>query len=65
MLGGFEPDRVLVTGDKEIDDIERRLAAGEDPDEVLKGWGDGEAAVTEDSDGEDIVDDDFSADMVR
>ena len=34
-----QEDTVLQTGDKEIDEIERRLAEGEDPDEVLAGWG--------------------------
>jgi len=48
LLGAVDDDIVLETGDPEFDEIERRLAAGEDPDEVLKGWGegsgDGEAA---------------------
>jgi hypothetical protein len=35
----IEEDVVLQTGDPEIDDIERRLAAGEDPDEVFAKWG--------------------------
>ena len=47
MLGSFEDDIVLETGDKELDDIERRLARGEDPNEVLKGWGDGEGNKAE------------------
>lgn len=32
-------DVVIETGDPEIDDIERRLAAGEDPEEIFKDWG--------------------------
>lgn len=41
LLGTVEEDIVLETGDAELDDVERRLAAGEDPGEVLKGWGEG------------------------
>jgi len=41
LLGTVEDDILLETGDAELDDVERRLAAGEDPDEVLKGWGEG------------------------
>lgn len=41
LIGGLEPDQIIVTGDEEIDNIERRLAAGEDPDKVLEGWGEG------------------------
>jgi hypothetical protein len=39
LLGGLEDDVVLETGDEELDEVERRLAAGEDPDVVLKDWG--------------------------
>jgi hypothetical protein len=41
MLGKTEEDIVLETGDPELDEIERRLAAGEDPDDVLRDWGEG------------------------
>lgn len=43
-MGGYEDDVTFQTGDAEFDEVERRLAAGEDPDEVLKGWGDGPPA---------------------
>lgn len=56
LLGTYEDDIVLETGDAELDEIERRLARGEDPDEVLKGWGDGEGDAAEVRD-EDIEDD--------
>lgn len=38
---GREGDVVVETGDAEIDEIERRLAAGEDPEELFKDWGEG------------------------
>jgi len=38
---GFSP-----TGNSEIDEIERRLDMGEDPEVVLAGWGDGGKAQT-------------------
>lgn len=57
LLGDYEPDVVLETGDTELDEIERRLARGEDPDEVLKGWGDGEGSKTEEA--PDEIDDDY------
>lgn len=41
MLGGYEDDVALETDDPEIAEIERRLKAGEDPDEVFKDWGEG------------------------
>lgn len=47
LLGTYEDDIVLETGDAEFDEIERRLAKGEDPDEVLKGWGEGEGGTVE------------------
>lgn len=46
-LGAFEDDVVFETGDAELDSIERRLAAGEDPDEVLKDWGSGGKGTAE------------------
>jgi hypothetical protein len=47
LIGGLEPDRIITTGDPEIDDIERRLAAGEDPDKVLDGWGEGRGDIVD------------------
>ena len=54
LFDGVEDDVVLQTGDPELDEIERRLAAGEDPDEVLAGWGDG---LGEGEPAEDFTDD--------
>lgn len=44
ILLSSDPDKDVImqnTGDEELDEVERRLAAGEDPDEVFKDWGEG------------------------
>lgn len=50
LLGGLEDDVVLETGDAEIDEIERRLAAGEDPNVVLANWDVGSGKAEEEID---------------
>ena len=52
-----EEDEVLDSDDPEVAEIERRLAAGEDFDKVLEGWGDGETKAGVES--EEAVDDSY------
>lgn len=70
-----EEDVVFETGDPEVDEIERRLAAGEDPDVVLADWGEGGKGTKADktaptlppttsdpSEDEDEIDDSYESD---